>query len=309
MIVFDIKRYAINDGPGIRVTIFLKGCPLRCVWCHNPESWQPEPELLFKQKKCIGCNSWGIHPRQLEVIRNDEWRRSNDEGSLNPSFQDCPTLALEMCGREWTIEQLLAEIEKEHDIVTTSQGGVTISGGEPLLQMKEEKDDSILTLLTQLGLRGYHRAVDTTLYAKPDIVWAVAAQTDLFLVDLKVMDSEKHKRFTGVSNERTLENLRLLANIGAPFQIRIPLIEGINEDEENIEATARFINNVCEHGARPSFKGVALLPYHEMGRDKHARRGTTYNPEGIPMSTPSEETLQRCIHQFAHHGITAQVGG
>ena len=309
MIVFDIKRYAINDGPGIRVTIFLKGCPLRCVWCHNPESWQPEPELLFKQKKCIGCNSCGIHPRQLEVIRNDEWRRSNDEGSLNPSFQDCPTLALEMCGREWTIEQLLAEIEKEHDIVTTSQGGVTISGGEPLLQMKEEKDDSILTLLTQLGLRGYHRAVDTTLYAKPDIVWAVAAQTDLFLVDLKVMDSEKHKRFTGVSNERTLENLRLLANIGAPFQIRIPLIEGINEDEENIEATARFINNVCEHGARPSFKGVALLPYHEMGRDKHARRGTTYNPEGIPMSTPSEETLQRCIHQFAHHGITAQVGG
>ena len=181
MIVFDIKRYAINDGPGIRTTIFLKGCPLRCVWCHNPESWRPQPELLFKAKKCIGCNTCGIHPHQLEVIRmkNDESRRMTNDESRNArndefilpassesdsyssfftrhsslegkannssfvtchlSFSSCPTLALEMCGREWTTDELMAEVEKERDIMQDSGGGVTISGGEPLLQMKNGK--------------------------------------------------------------------------------------------------------------------------------------------------------------------------
>ena len=375
MIVFDIKRYAINDGPGIRTTIFLKGCPLRCVWCHNPESWRPQPELLFKAKKCIGCNTCGIHPHQLEVIRmtNDESRRMTNDESRNArrsarkdaphlendefflpassesdsyssfftlhsslegeandssfvtrhsSFSTCPTLALEMCGREWTTDELLAEVEKERDIMQDSGGGVTISGGEPLLQMKngkwkmENEEPPLMNLLHELGRRGIHRAVDTTLYAPADVVRAVAAETDLFLVDLKVMDAQKHRRYTGVSNERILENIRLLAQLQKPFYIRIPLIEGINADEENIEATAAFIENldvappsVTEGLADSSFVNVNLLPYHEMGRDKHARRGTTYNPEGIAMSAPSDETLERCIRQFAAHGIKASIGG
>lgn len=308
MTVFDIKRYAINDGPGIRTTIFFKGCPLRCVWCHNPESWLPQPELLFKQKKCIGCNTCGLYPDRLGQPMNTLLNIYARE-ELAVKAVNCPAMAIEMCGREYTLDALLAEIEKERDIMTDSGGGVTISGGEPLLQSKREEIDPLLALLRELGHRGFHRCVDTTLYADPEVVKAVAAETDLFLVDLKVMDAEKHKRYTGVSNEHILSNLRLLAQLGAPFQIRIPLIDGINSDEENIETTAEFIHTTCEHGARPCFMGVNLLPYHDAGRDKHRRRGTTYNPSGLDMSTPSEETMQRCVQQFATHGITATIGG
>ena len=320
MTIFDIKRYAINDGPGIRTTIFLKGCPLRCAWCHNPESWSPQPELLFKAKKCIACNSCGIHPHQLEYLRKNEKGKMKSEKYEFPfSFQNCPTLALEQCGREYTVEELLAEVEKERDIMQDSGGGVTISGGEPLFS-PQPSALSLLQLLHSLGTRGFHRAVDTTLYADPEVVRAVAAETDLFLVDLKVMDATKHKRYTGVSNELILSNLRLLATLGIPFQIRIPLIEGINADAENIEATAIFLEEIFKVKnervkseksilPEPQMIETALLPYHDAGRDKHARRGTTYNPQGFAMSTPSDATIRRCIEQFAAHGITAGVGG
>ena len=235
---------------------------------------------------------------------------------------NCPAMAIEMCGREYTLDELLAEIEKERDIMKDSGGGVTISGGEPLLSYNNQTTGQPETtspsregmgvglLLHALGQRGFHRCVDTTLYADPDMVKAVAAEADLFLVDLKVMDAVKHKHFTGVSNERILSNLQLLATLRVPFQIRIPLIEGINADEENIEQTARFLQTLAPASRELSgLNVVALLPYHEMGRDKHRRRGTTYNPTGIAMSTPSDDTLQRCIRQFAAHGITAQTGG
>ena len=313
MIVFDIKRYAINDGPGIRTTVFLKGCPLRCVWCHNPESWLAQPELLFKAKKCIGCNTCGIHPHQLEKIK-DERLKIKDGHAQSSVAALCPTLALEVCGRDWSVEELMAEIEKERDIMQDSGGGVTFSGGEPLMQHQ-----ALLAMLKACGERGFHRVVDTTLYASPDVVRAVAAETDLFLVDLKVMDPVLHKRYTGVSNERILSNLRLVAELGTPFQIRIPLIEGINADEANIEATAQFLtsqgnsishlsSSISHLSSSISNLPISLLPYHEMGRDKHARRGSTYNPDNLSMHVPSDATLNRCISQFANHGLLATVG-
>ena len=278
MTIFDIKRYAINDGPGIRTTLFMKGCPLRCVWCHNPESWSAEPQELFKQSKCIRCGTCS-----------------------QPGFtvDDCPTMAREICGRSYTMEQLMEEIEKERDIMEDSGGGVTLCGGEPLMHPQDA-----LAILKELGRRGFHRTVDTSLYASLDTVKAIAAECDLWLADLKLMDSEKHRRYTGVGNEQILQNLRWLAEAGCQFLVRIPLIEGVNADEENIAATASFLSTLPR-----SPLTVHLLPYHDVGKDKHRRMGSRFNPEGYPMAAPSEATLQRCKAQLEAAGATVIIGG
>jgi pyruvate formate lyase activating enzyme len=280
--IFDIKRYAINDGPGIRTTLFMKGCPLRCVWCHNPESWSPEPQVLFKQSKCIGCNTC-----KREGFTVDE----------------CPATALEMCGRKWTLDDLMAEVEKERAVMEDSGGGVTLCGGEPLMHPAYT-----LQLLRELGRRGFHRTVDTTLYATQDVVRAVAEACELLLVDLKLMDSEKHRLYTSVGNELILQNIRFVAEAGYHFVIRIPLIEGINADKENIEATARFLSSLTVN--HPPLT-VHLLPYHDIGKDKHRRMmpPTPYNPQGYPMATPSEESMERCRQSLAAQGLQVIIGG
>ena len=280
MYIFDIKRYAINDGPGIRTTIFVKGCPLRCVWCHNPEGWTAEPQVLYKRSKCIGCHT------------------CEQEGFV---ADDCPTKAREVCGRQYTMDELMGEVEKERDIMQDSGGGVTLCGGEPLMH-----PDGTLAILRELGRRGFHRTVDTTLYAHSDVVKAVARECELLLVDLKLMDTEKHRRYTGVGNELILQNIRLIAEAGHPFQIRIPLIEGINADEQNIEQTARFLSLLTSHFSPLT---VNLLPYHDVGKDKHLRMGSRYNPQGYPMSTPTEESQQRCRQQLEAYGLHVVIGG
>ena len=281
MYIFDIKRFAINDGPGIRTTLFIKGCPLRCVWCHNPEGWTTEPQVLFKQSKCIRCGA-----------------------CLEKGFivDDCPTTAREICGREYSMDELMTEVEKERAVMENSGGGVTLCGGEPLMH-----PEGTLEVLRELGRRGFHRTVDTTLYAKPEVVDAVAAECELLLIDLKLMDSDKHRLYTGVGNELILENIRRVAETGHPFVIRIPLIEGINADDENIEATAQFLSSLSISEALVTH----LLPYHDVGKDKHRRMmpPTPYNPQGYPMAVPSEETMQRCRQQLESHGLRVVIGG
>ena len=166
--------------------------------------------------------------------------------------------------------------------------------------------DYALEILKELGRRGFHRTVDTTLYASREVVDAIAEECELFLVDLKLMDSEKHRLYTGVGNELILKNIRHLAERNALFSIRIPLIEGINVDEENIEATASFLSPLTSH---LSPLKVHLLPYHDVGKDKHRRMGSTFNPKGYPMAAPSEETLQRCKEQLEAHGVKVIIGG
>lgn len=323
MTIFDIKRYAINDGPGIRTTIFLKGCPLRCVWCHNPEGWTPGRQVLFKQSKCMGCRTC-VATCPLAIPLPQEKRQDRAATGMEATFppplsnahdvtfsesctrcgrctMECPTTALEMCGREYTMDELMVEIEKERDIMEDSGGGVTLCGGEPLMHA-----DDTLAILHELGRRRFHRTVDTTLYATPGIVSAVAEACELFLVDLKLMDSDKHRLYTGIPNELILQNIGLINRLGKRFLIRIPLIEGINADEANIEATARFLSGLTPH--TPGLT-VHLLPYHDVGKDKHRRMWSTYNPLGIPMSTPSEATQQRCSAQFEAHGLRVVIGG
>ena len=304
MFLFDIKRYAINDGPGIRTTLFMLGCPLRCVWCHNPESWDALPHRSYKQSKCIGCRTCvEVCQQQALELTADGIRPVSGATCLRCGrcAEECPTKALEMCGRQWTMDELMAEVEKERDVMTMSGGGVTLCGGEPLFQ-----PEATLALLEELGRRGFHRTVDTTLYASPDLVRAVASRCELFLVDIKLMDSEEHRRLTGVPNDLILDNLRLLSTFATPFFIRIPLIEGVNADEANIGATAAFLDSLPQNGL---LQGINLLPYHDVGRDKHRRLWSVFNPAGIAMSIPSEATQQRCIAQFAAHGLSATIGG
>lgn len=300
-VLFDIKRYAIHDGPGIRTTLFLKGCPLRCVWCHNPESWSSAKQRLYKQVKCIGCSSCvDACPEGALKLTPEGIRPTGRPCVLCGSCADaCPALAMEICGREWPMDELMAEVEKERGVMENSGGGVTLSGGEPLLH-----PEYTLDLLEELGRRGFHRAVDTTLFASPATVRAVAEACDLFLVDLKVMDADAHRRYTGVSNEGILENLRLVASVGMPYFIRIPLIAEVNASEENIAATADFLRSL----ERPPVE-VDLLPYHDIGKGKHERMGTVYNPEALSLSAPSKEEQERCVKQLTEAGLTVRIGG
>ena len=332
VLIFDIKRYAVNDGPGVRTTIFFKGCPLRCVWCHNPESWSGKPQRTYKKSKCIGCQSCvEACPQGALELTNEGIRPVEGVECLlcGRCAEECPTKALEMCGRDWSMDELLKEIEKERDIMEQSGGGVTLCGGEPLASLPSLRhsfgeinlpssqaelqfrpapplvgEPPILNLLKELGKRGFHRCVDTTLYADAEVVKAVAEECELFLVDLKHMDSEKHRLYTGVGNERILENIRLLCELGAEFWIRIPLIEGVNTDEDNIKATAKFLTTL-----NWKTRQVNLLPYHDVGKDKHRRLWTTYNPKQYAMMTPSDETMERCKVQLEAHGFKVIIGG
>lgn len=295
--LFDVKRFAINDGPGIRVTLFMKGCPLRCVWCHNPEGIMPRKELLFTEKKCLGCNSC-VEECPLHI---DPRRAHDDERcrGCGRCAEACPTRALEVAGREWSVDEILRLVEKEREVITESGGGVTLCGGEPLMHPEET-----LAILKALGEHGIHRAVDTSLYVKQNILQKVAEETDLFLVDLKHMDDAMHRRFTGVCNTQILSNIEWLSLSNCPFWIRIPVIDGVNCDEENVRSSARFLAALPH---KPEL--VCLLSYHDIGKGKHARRGTTYNPDNISMQPPTKEHLALLLRVFEEEGLNVRVGG
>lgn len=298
-LIFDIKKYAINDGPGIRVTIFFKGCPLHCAWCHNPESISSDVQKMFNPDKCIGCLSCvEVCPENACQITSEgivtDMKLCTGCGQC---ADICPTKATEMSGRRITAEEVTEIVEKERVFFDKSGGGVTFSGGEPLQQ-----SDFLITLLNEFGRRGIHRVVDTTGFTRSETLLEVAKRTDLFLYDLKMMDSAQHKKWTGVGNEKILQNLSLLACKGANINIRIPLVKGVNDNEENILQTVNFIAGLAGEKKR-----VNLLPYHNIMANKFLRLGTTFDPTG--MGEVSEEDQARIIKRFNEFGLNASIGG
>lgn len=300
-LVFDIKRYAINDGPGIRITLFMKGCPLSCVWCHNPEGIRNGKDKLYTKKKCIGCRSCvQACPHQALTLTSEGIITDLRQCTLcGRCAEECPCMAIEISGHEYSPEYLMKEIEKEIPFMDQSGGGVTFCGGEPLLH-----PDFLIDMLKRCGENGIHRAIDTTLLARKETVIEVMQHCELLLIDLKTMDSEVHKRFCDVPNGLILENIRLVASSDTPYYIRIPLIEGVNADEENLIRSAKFL---AELPRQP--EDIHILPYHDIGKGKHEKLGTVYNPKGYKMAPPSLDTQQHCIEIFARYRLNATIGG
>lgn len=297
-LLFDIKRYALHDGPNIRTTIFFKGCPLNCFWCHNPEGIETAQRLVFLADRCIGCRECLVTCPESALTLDGQGIHRNEAACtlcLN-CVEICPALAQEAVGWQADLGLIMTEIGKDMPFYDHSGGGVTFSGGEPLQQA-----EFLLAALRACGELGLHRAVDTSGCAPTAVLREVAAHTDLFLFDLKHMDSDLHRRHTGVANDLILANLTMLATTGIPIRIRIPLLAGINDDADNIRATAAFAAGL------DSIEAIDLLPYHHIATGKYRKLAIAYS--GLPSHVPSPESLKRACAILKSFGHEVSIGG
>ncbi|RXG66179.1 glycyl-radical enzyme activating protein [Candidatus Atribacteria bacterium 1244-E10-H5-B2] len=278
-IIFNIQRYSIHDGPGIRTTVFLKGCPLNCWWCQNPESKLNGQEMIFWGDRCIGCGACStICPSGAIQIKNGIPITEKEKCILcGKCIEKCPAIAREIIGEKLTAEEVIKEIEKDLVFYEESGGGVTFSGGEPLGQ-----SEFLEGLLNGCREKKIHTAVDTSGYISWEILNKINPKVDLFLYDLKLMDNERHKKYTGVSNEIILENLEKLSSVHNNIFIRFPVIPGINDDYQNIKEMGEFLSSL-------EITQVNLLSYHYIGKDKYRRLGSAYKL--ATTQPPSKEKL------------------
>jgi pyruvate formate lyase activating enzyme len=298
-VVFDIKKFSIHDGPGIRTTIFFKGCPLSCQWCHNPESQALGPERIFRENRCIQCGMCLTVCKQGAISQNGNGIIITDSEKCTlcgTCTEICYAEAREIVGREMTMAQVMAEIEKDIAFYDESGGGVTFSGGEPLLQR-----DFLLALLQACREKEIHTAVDTSGFASWQTFDRIRPYVDLFLYDLKLMDDARHQKFTGVSNELILQNLQMLSQGGHNIILRVPIIPGINDDDEHIRRIGAFAV------ALPQLNQVDILPYHHIGADKYQRLHKAYElPE---IQSPSAERMSEIAHVLQGFNLQVKIGG
>lgn len=267
-IIFDIQRNSFVDGPGIRTTVFFKGCNLKCAWCHNPESQSAKPQMMFYKDKCTGCGKCkSVCPHHLEQCE-----------LCGKCTLYCPVDARKVCGKEHTVDEVLKEVLKDQAFYETSGGGVTFSGGECMLQI-----DFLAEILKKCKENGIHTAVDTAGHIPFESFEKILPYTDLFLYDIKIFDSQKHKQYVGVGNELILENLKKLFERKAKLWIRIPIIPDVNDSIEEIQKIKDFLKTI----GTP--EKIELLPYHAMGENKYRAIGK----EPQIFKTPDAENMKR----------------
>ncbi len=264
--IFDIIRNSFVDGPGIRTTVFFKGCNLRCAWCHNPESQSFDKQMMFYKSKCTGCGKCKqVCPYALEQC--DLCGRCEIY---------CPNGARKICGKQMSVDEIMAELVKDKDFYDASGGGVTFSGGECMLQI-----DFLCELLKGCKQKGIHTAVDTAGCVPWESFEKILPYTDLFLYDVKLMDSQKHKEYVGADNTLILENLKRLSKSGKHIIIRVPVIGGVNDSDKEMQAIADFLSSL-------NVEKVELLPYHAMGEHKYEAIGK----EAAEFAVPEQEKIR-----------------
>ena len=297
-IVFDIKKFSIHDGPGIRTTVFLKGCPLRCWWCHNPESQRLKPEIMLRGERCIECAACLDVCEQSAISINGNGVVTDRSLCIQCGIctNTCYAEARELVGREMTVAEVMTEIEADLSFYDQSSGGVTFSGGDPLMQK-----DFLLALLIACREREIHTAVDTSGSFSWQTLEMIRPYVDLFLYDIKTMDEERHKEVTGVSNRLILNNLRALSAQGHNIVLRVAIVPGINDDPENLRRTAEFAASL------PFLESVSLLPYHDTAVHKYANMNREYHlPDVVP---PADDRMGALADFLRGYGLKVKVGG
>ena len=295
-LIFSISRFDAEDGPGIRTTVFLNGCPLRCLWCHSPQSISREPQLAFYSNRCIGCGACvEACPQNARIVSATErcllWEKCDDCGKC---AEACPSKALEMVGEWLTVEQVMDVIKRDLVYYRNSGGGVTFSGGEPLAQPR-----FLVPCLKRCKEIGIHTALDTSGFVKWSILERMLPYIDLFLYDVKHMDSGKHEKFTGVGNELILQNLRSISQQGKRIWVRIPLIPGCNDSEGNLHRVAEFVEPLT------SVEKVVLLPYNIAASAKYQFIGKKYGLEHLVPH--SNEEMAAFVEIFLRLGVRAEL--
>lgn len=279
-LVFDLARFSLHDGPGIRSVVFLKGCPLRCVWCHNPESWSARPEIMVSPEKCIGCGACLRNcPEKAHTFEQGKHQFKRDLcTACGKCAEECFSGTLVLAGKRRTVSDILAEAAKDSDYYG-NDGGLTVSGGEPLQQ-----SDFTEALLKGAKMRSWTTAIETCGMAPPHVLERLIPITDYWLFDIKAMDPEKHRKFTGQTNEQILSNLHLLDERGANIELRCPLIPGANDSDADLKAI-RDLADSLRH--RPK---IHIEPFHPFGRGKLAQLGLPQE-ENAPI--PGEQEIKR----------------
>ncbi|EHI55088.1 hypothetical protein HMPREF9333_01708 [Johnsonella ignava ATCC 51276] len=297
-LLLDIQKYSIHNGEGIRTTIFFKGCPLKCKWCHNPESQSYRAEIMYNKEKCVSCMRCLMKCPQKGIVEKDGFypvpRDKCDACATCVDF--CIYGAREKAGRLYSVDEVIKEIEKDKMFYEQSNGGVTLSGGEVMTQ----DINFILQILKRCDRMGYNVNIDTCGYSSFERFEKILPYVDTFLYDIKHIDPDKHRLLTGKDNVLILDNLKKLNDKNGKIHIRIPVIEGVNSDDENINGIADFIKDM-------NITMVSLLPYHAIGQGKYDRIDMEY--EGTDFSAPGEERMLEIKNIFERKNIPVKIGG